>query len=336
VLLTAALIAAATIRVPYYAIKPGSTRAVGQYVTVPADRRVEPSGQVLFVTVNVEGRLTFLGRLIAERDGNVDVVPEELITGGKSRTDYRAETVQEMVDSQMKAAVVALHTLCFPVKEQGTGARISLVTEGSPSSGRLRQGDVVVGVNGRPVAVADDLIAAIRAARPGDNATVEIEPPEVGASRRTETIQLGRHPDDQNRAFLGVSFATRQQKFDLPFPVTFDTGRVGGPSAGLAFAITVLDLLTEGELTGGKKIAVTGTIELDGTVGPVGGVEQKAITVGREHATLFLVPASELDVARSAAGPGVKVLPVATIGDAVQALAANGGDTSKIPNTCPT
>ena len=117
--------------------------------------------------------------------------------------------------------------------------------------------------------------------------------------------------------------------------MTIDSGRVGGPSAGLEFALSIVDQLTPGELTGGRRVAVTGTIELDGSVGPVGGVPQKAVTVKRSGAMLFLVPTAQVEDARSRAGAGIEVVGVDTLDDAIRELGARGGDISGIPGACP-
>lgn len=142
---------------------------------------------------------------------------------------------------------------------------------------------------------------------------------------RTETVELGARPDDPALPLLGVQLGTRDQVVELPYPVSIDTGRVGGPSAGLAFTLAVLDVLTPGELTGGRRVAVTGTIDGLGNVGPIGGIEQKAAAVREEGADVFLVPASEADQARRRAGD-VEVVGVETLDDALRALDRLGGN----------
>jgi PDZ domain-containing protein len=124
---------------------------------------------------------------------------------------------------------------------------------------------------------------------------------------------------------VGVLTATRSEKFEFPVDVEIDTGRVSGPSAGLAFTLTILDELTPGDLTGGEKVAVTGTIRADGGVGPIGGAEQKAVTAREAGAKLFLVPAEEVDEARGRAD-GMKVVGVRTLDDALAELKELGGD----------
>src|SRR6185295_14967049 len=117
----------------------------------------------------------------------------------------------------------------------------------------------------------------------------------------TQSVKLAAR--DDGTALIGIAPGTRADaKFDFPVNVDIDSGSVGGPSAGLAFTLGVIDALTPGELTGGQKVATTGTISLDGSVGAVGGVKQKTVTVERAGAKVFLVPASEADEARAAAG----------------------------------
>jgi Lon-like protease len=141
------------------------------------------------------------------------------------------------------------------------------------------------------------------------------------------TVVLAAAERDPARPMLGVNV---RDAFDSSYPgeVSIDSGTVGGPSAGLAFAMGIIDLLSEGDLTGGEKVAATGTITTDGRVGPVGGIEQKAAAVRRAGSTLFLVPDSlsddELDAARRMA-EGVQIVPVGTLQEALDALAARGG-----------
>jgi PDZ domain-containing protein len=129
-----------------------------------------------------------------------------------------------------------------------------------------------------------------------------------------------------------VSLITRGRRFDPPpgYDVKIDSAGIGGPSAGLAFTLGTIDALTKGELTGGRDVAVTGTIEISGQVGPVGGVVQKTAAVRRQGAEVFLVPPEEYKEAKAHAGKHLKVVKVATIGEAIAALGQLGGDTSAL------
>ena len=334
-LVMVAVIAASTIDVPYYAISPGSARETNNLVEVPAERRFPPKGELLFVTVGV-GRLKALGWVLASQDADVEIVPEKAILGSTPPGQYREQVTQEMVDAKETAAVVALKRLCESVVEKGTGARIEQVVEGSPAAGAgLAQGDVLTALDDRPVTTADQALSILRAKPPGTPLTLTAVGPTEAAQPRTTTATLAAHSDDRARSFLGVTLRTRQRDYALPFEVTIDSGRVGGPSAGLEFALSIVDQLTPGELTGGRRVAVTGTIEPDGRVGPVGGVPQKAVTVTRSGAMLFLVPTAQVEDARSKAGAGIEVVGVGTLDDAIKELGARGGDISGIPGACP-
>ena len=147
---------------------------------------------------------------------------------------------------------------------------------------------------------------------------------------RTVEVTLGARADDPAKGFLGVSTFTRDLSFQFPVQVTIDSGRVGGPSAGLAFTLGVLDVMTPDSITGGLKIATTGTMSLDGSVGPVGGVHQKVVAAKREGVQLMLVPSSELDEARKYAD-GLRIEPVDTLDQALAVLATVGGGDKVLP-----
>jgi len=197
------------------------------------------------------------------------------------------------------------------------------------------KGDTVTAVDGKPVTSADQALGALRAKPPGAPLDLTVVGPAEKAEPRTTKAILAARPEDPAKSFLGVTLRTRQQSFSTPFEVAIDSGRVGGPSAGLEFALSIVDQLTPGELTGGRKVAVTGTIGFDGVVGPVGGIPQKTETVRRAGAKLFLVPVEQVAEAKSKAASGVEIVGVGTLDEAIQALAARGGDISGIPGACP-
>ncbi len=325
------LFGAARFSVPYYEISPGTARQVNDLVRVPSARLVAPKGRILFVTVGVKA-LTALEYPLATVDSDVDVVPEAAILGDTSKKDYAKVTAVEMSSSKQAAAVVALRRLGYEVTERGKGAFLQSVQDNAPAAiAGLKQGDVITGIAGAPITLAGQLLTKLRTSKPGDALALTVQGPGDHVASRSVTLVLGSRTDDPAKPYAGVTALTQAQDFDFPFPVDIELGRVGGPSAGLAFTLAILDELTPGELTGGVPIATTGTIELDGSVGQVGGVPQKAIAVSRSAARLFLVPSAELKEARRRVGPNVKVVPVDTLEQALQALRDNGGDVSGIP-----
>jgi PDZ domain-containing protein len=143
-------------------------------------------------------------------------------------------------------------------------------------------------------------------------------------------LALGADPNDPDRAIIGIEVTGRGIDFDFPIDVSIDTGDVGGPSAGLAFTLAIIDDLTPGDLTGGADVAVTGTINSDGTVGPVGGTGQKAAAVRAKGYDAFLVPSDDYEAARQHAGD-VDVIAVDTLDEALAALADLGGNVDDLP-----
>jgi PDZ domain-containing protein len=190
---------------------------------------------------------------------------------------------------------------------------------------------VVTAVTGAALHTASEFVAAIHAAKPGQAVHVTVRRPGTNAKPHTLTLTatltgtpaLAGQPPAPDQPFLGVA-STTQTVFVYPFDVNIEVGAIGGPSAGLALTLGLLDVLSAGNLTGGHRVAATGTINLDGTVGDVGGVAQKAVAVRQAGAQVFFVPTDERKDAESQAG-SMKVLPVSTLDQALKDLQAMGG-----------
>lgn len=198
----------------------------------------------------------------------------------------------------------------------GSGARVVQVVDGSPADDALRRGDVIVEVEGEAIRTSTDVVDAVRSRPAGTKLTVGVERDDA---RRTVVLTTEQLPDVAGRVGIGVLLETRGLDVDLPFDVRFENHDIGGPSAGLAYSLAVADLLDDGDFAQGRAVAATGTISVDGDVGPVGGVEQKAIAVDDAGADLFFVPQSEVD---RAAGEGLSVRGVRTLNDALAAIRA--------------
>lgn len=305
---------------PYIVFSPGSATPVEDALVIDGADTYEPSGDILFLTVNVSGRAVPLQILWGWLDGDSEVVKEDEYLQGDTREEVRELGRIAMVESQEVATVVALETLGYDVPVSGDGAVVRVVGDDVPADGVLEVDDVIVGIDGQPVELATDAVELVRARDPGDD--VEIEFLRGG---ETQTATVGTVENDDGLPLIGVSLQTDNLEIDFPVDVEIDTGKVGGPSAGLAFTLAIIDELTEGELTGGMKVAVTGTMNSDGEVGLVGGVPQKAAAADHAGAELFLVPPGEENEARAHSG-GVPVVAVETIDDALAALEDAGGD----------
>jgi Lon-like protease len=324
--LIASVIGAALVPVPYLTIRPGTVRPVGHLVTV-ADVEAHPSqSPVSFTTVRISGsRVSLLQALAGWIDGDTEVVPEERIVGGRTSEENRRFNAQLMDTSKQVAITVALRHLGYDVDIRTSGSVIAGVLEGSPAEGVLRRGDVILAVGDRPVEAPAQLGELLQDGGPGATHVLSVER-EPGAPATEITLATQESPDEPGRAVLGILVEERIVDFDFPFPVTIDSGTVGGPSAGLAFTLAVLDHLTPGEITGGARVAATGTIDLAGRVGPVGGVPQKAVAVRDEGYDVFLVPEAEAEAVAARMGDGLRVVGVGTLQDALEVLASLGGN----------
>lgn len=329
-LLLVAGVAAAFITVPYYAISPGAAVDVGPLVTVDDGPRFPPEGDVLLTTVSLRP-VTALEAVRGWLDPNTEVVPNGLIDSQDvGEEELRRINLQLMDNSKQAAQGVAFEELGFDAI-QARGASVIAIVPGTPAEGSLATGDTIVAIEGEPVRFREDVVERLGRRSPGDRITLTVLSGKDD-DEREETVVLGTNPDQPGEPFLGVGVETRVE-FDFPYAVDIESERIGGPSAGLAFTLGLLDVLTEGELTGGGKVAATGTIELDGSVGPVGGVAQKAVAVDEAGAELFLVPASELEAARSLVGDDLRVEGVATLDDALRILAGLGGNGLALPQS---
>jgi PDZ domain-containing protein len=262
-------------------------------------------------------------------DHDIRLVKDEEIRGKQPPKQFNQANLQEMDESKRTAVVVALRRLGYPVTAHGQGALIANIVTGKnfPAEGHLQVGEVITSVDGQPVELVEDAVRLLQKHMPGDAVRLGLQGANANATRIEELVMAR---SDQGKAVLGVELQTYKLDYDLPFKVTIESGDIGGPSAGLAFTLGVLDDLTPGELTGGIKVAATGTIEPDGAVGDVGGVAQKTAAVIHAGAKVFLVPPGEYQEAKKRAGSKLKVVKVANLDEALSALAQLGGNVAAL------
>lgn len=328
VVVIAGAVANTAIELPYYVESPGDVRDVASVIKVPADHAHPPKGRTDLVTVSVLHAHPVdwaLGHLLSHHS----VVPIDEVTGGASPQQFLRDNAQLMEESQQVAAAAALSRAGLPVTMDGTGAAVASVQAGSPSEGKFQPGDVIVGIDGQTVRVGDELVRSVRALPVGATARLQVRA--ADGSAREVDITTAPRPGDTTASYLGVSVQTEHLEFQTPFPITFEKTGIGGPSAGLSFTLSILDQVTAGELTGGARIAATGTMDATGAVGRIGGMEQKVAAVRSAGVHLFLVPKDEEGEAKRYAGKGLEVVGVSTLDDAIAALAAHGGDPSGLP-----
>ncbi|HEY9556900.1 MAG TPA: S16 family serine protease [Acidimicrobiales bacterium] len=328
-LLVSFVVGSAFLPVPYVAMRPGTARPVTQYVTVRGATSYPPEESIAYMTVNI-GQISLLEAAVGWLDDDVDIRPEEVIRGGRSVEENRRYNAQLMDASKQVASTVALRHLGYEVTIRTSGTIVRQIVEDAPAADVLELDDVVVAVDGEPVDEPDEMGEALQVGGPGATHVLTVERPAGSTNRIELEIETVPAPDDSGRAVIGVVPEERIVEFDLPIEVLIDSGEVGGPSAGLAFTLALLDVLTEGELTGGHRVAATGTIALDGTVGPVGGPAQKAVTVRDAGYEVFLVPSAEVEDVSAAVGDDLEVIGVDTLAEALDALGSLGGNAGSI------
>jgi PDZ domain-containing protein len=285
---------------------------VDPLIRVPGEKPGGPPGPIYFVDVR-ERPARLLERLLPwTRANGSDLIPAPPIPA----TLERRLGQLDMTDSQKISAVVALKHLGYKVSARSGGVTVLLVEKGAPAADVLRPGDVIVSANRRKVASVLALRSVLAANQPG--ATVRVGFLRAGKVRQA-TIKTVADPQDPKRAIIGVS-ASDELTVKLPVPIKFDAGGVGGPSAGLAFALDILQELGQ-NVAHGEKVAATGALSLDGTVGPIGGVKQKTLGARDAGVDVFLVPAG--DNAREARryAKDLPILPVKNFQQALQSLA---------------
>ncbi|WP_148572613.1 PDZ domain-containing protein [Nocardioides caldifontis] len=312
----------ARLSVPFVTVSPGVTVDVlgengGEPVVDVEGHRTYPTdGEMRLTTVSVtnpEAKVTLVGALAGWFDDDVAVLPYEAMYPDRSSAEQeRAESAAQMVNSQDTAVAVALTELGYDLP---TYAEVTGITPGGPSAKLLKPRDRILAVDGRPVEDVEDVFRLVGRLEVGEPATVEVR--RGGEDRRVEITPTAA-PDDPDRALLGILVGTG---YEFPFDVRVgidDT--IGGPSAGLMFALSVYDVLTPGALLDGTVVAGTGSIDADGRVGPIGGIRQKIAGAEESGATLFLVPPDNCAVAVGAPVDSIELVRADTFSSALDSL----------------
>ena len=314
----AALAVAVLVPVPYVILGPGPTlNTLGKdssgkpLITISGHASYPTSGHLNMVTVSYQGcqgnTFNIFTALVAWLNPHQAVVPEgEICPAGQTQQQTQQQDTQQMTSSQQTATAAALTELNIPYQVVVTQA-----VPGYPAYGVLRAGDVVTAVDGTPVTSQSSLSNLVNAHPAGTTLTLTIV-----RNGKPEQVQV-RTKEAGGTAVMGV-----QISYKFPFDVTIKVGDIGGPSAGLMFALGIIDKLTPMNLTGGKFIAGTGEIEASGKVDPIGGIQQKMIGARQAGATIFLTPSANCPDAKGAVPAGLRLVSVSTLSQAVSDLAA--------------
>jgi PDZ domain-containing protein len=315
--------------VPYVALGPGPTvdtlgKSDGKEIIVITGRTASSSkGHLNLTTVSVRDKLSLGSALRYWIDGSTAVVPRDLVYP-QNKTDQQVEqqNQQEFKSSQTSAETAALRALGYPVQ-----VTVESLPAGSPSTGKLVKGDILAAVDGQKVTSSQKLIELIRRHKAGENVAIAYTRGGKPATAQITTSAAG----EGKQPVIGVQI---DQKQPHPFEIKFELDRIGGPSAGLMFALGIIDKVKPEDLTGGVFIAGTGEIDDEGKVGPIGGIPQKMIAARAAGATDFLTPADNCAEAVRNIPDGLKLIKVETLDDALTSLQALRERHSDLPS-CP-
>jgi len=326
VVAVALFIVASIVTVPYDELVPGQAVAVSRLISVPPGKGHPLHGTVLLTDVGLVENLRLIALLPAWLDGDATLVKTAALTGNLPEAEFNDQGTVDMAESQLTAKSVALRQLGYSVSERDAGATVYGLAPGTPGYHALTVGDVITSVDGVATPNRNVLIVAIRSHRPGQTVTLQVGSIAHPTPGHQVSLRLATgHDKGKVVPLVGIVAMGTQPVYDLPFSITINSDQIGGPSAGLAWTLGIINSLSGGHLTGGRTIAASGTIRPDGSVGDVGGVAQKTVAVERAGATVFFVPDVELAVARSKATPNLKVYGVSSLGQALEDLRSLGG-----------
>jgi Lon-like protease len=346
-IVVAGLIAART-SVNYYIITPGEASSVSQFIEVPPTLNHPLTGKILLTDVYVT-QLNALSYLRYKYFGSNDEIYSAavLLGGAPSQGQFLNQGYLQMAQAQNFATATALTYLGYTVKSTNAGALIYGIEPNSPASGTLQLGQVIEKVDGTPTPTDCALVSSLHGLQPGTRAALSVEESYINDEGALvpgpvvqKSVTLGAPPKglietgcgapSKPTAFLGIDPQT-QQDWEFPVDVKINTPEIGGPSAGLAMTLGIIDKLSSGRLTGHHVVAATGTIDQYGNVGQVGGVPEKTIAVEQAGATVFFVPQPQYAQAEAKATPQLHVYGVNTLAQALGILKRLGGNVPTNP-----
>ncbi len=304
--------------VPYVALRPGPTfNTLGEVagktvVNIKGTQTYPTSGHLNMTTVSVIDKVTLYGALGLWMSGRSALVPrDEIFPPGLSQQQVEKQNQQMFQDSESKAETAALRYLGYP-----TQVVVDQVAADGAAQGKLIAGDRLLAIDGEETTTGQQVVDMLTGSRPGQ--VVQVRFQRLAAAPQDMAITLGGG-EQPGRGYLGVGVTDRP---DVNFAIVISLADVGGPSAGLMFALAIVDKLTPGALVGNTFVAGTGVIETGGEVGPIGGIPLKMIRAREAGASVFLVPAGNCVEAMQRAPEGLQLVRVGTLAEAVDALNA--------------
>lgn len=336
VLIVALVAVASLLNVPYVVYSPGPVEdTLGEWegesvIQVDGAETHETDGILELTTVGVtsaDAELDLLTALRAWVNPNQAVVPRDVVyPEGTTAEESQQQNAAMLAGSQQDAQVAALRKLGHDIPQH---VAVDGVVEGAPADGVLQPGDVVVSVDGTPADVPDDVVQAVTAHEPGESVEFVLN---RNGNEVTETVETTAAEDD-GRALVGF---TPVPGYDLPVDIQIGIDeRIGGPSAGMIFAVAIYDTLTPGALLDGQHIAGTGEITAEGEINPIGGIQQKIAAASEKGAELFLAPQENCDEVVGANNGDMRVVPIETLDDSIASIESFVGGESDDLASCP-
>ena len=333
------VVLAAVLPVPYVILVPGPvTDTLGNVpnTTTPVvsveGRQTYPTGGHLYLTTvgvipaSCDNRPTLWQALQAWFDKTEAVQPSQVqCPPNESPADVRKGNENDMSQSQRDAITAALLHLGYPTKTRVV--TVANISSDAPAADVLNQGDSILAVDGTKVHGLTQLRDLVGKRKPGETVRLTIE----RAGQKSDVTVRTTQAAGTDRAIIGITPDLAATFKGVHVKIGIDPAQVGGPSAGLAFTLGIVDQLTPGDLTGGKTVAVTGTIDGFGRVGPIGGIQQKIAGAQEAGATVFLAPANECDEAREVAPSSMTIVKVTTLSSALDALEAITSGSGTVP-----
>lgn len=304
----------------YLVDSPGQAIDTTDLVTLPDDvETFDHAGGFQMVTVSETAHAVFGQALVGWLDPAADVYPRREVSGDVPRDEELRYQLILMENAKLSAVYQAMRELGISASMTGGGVFVDRIIPDSPAQGVLNIGDTITAIDDEPITTTGDISRFMAEAEVGQHIELTVDRLGIDHSMDVQLTVGARSEAEPDEPFLGIYMETRPN-YHFPFEVGFDTGDIGGPSAGLALTLSLIDRLSEESISAGRLIAVTGSIRPDGSVGPIGGIRQKVLAVADAGDEYFLVPEANADEARRAAPDDLEIVPVGSLTDALDAL----------------
>lgn len=302
----------------FYVMSPGIAEELSPRISVEDGYKDQIKGSFLLTAVGSQKATIWdyiYVKTFKPRGYELEIISEQL-PEGINMDKYLQMMEDLMEESKLTAEAVALQKIGYDVKIQGEGVEIIEVLENSEAHGKLENGDIITSIEGQQTDIASVAVDIIRNREIGDTVDLEVLRNNKKISLTVETIELSESP---GKPSIGILITTKNLNYEFPIEVKYDTGNIVGPSAGGMFALEIYNQLVEEDLTNGKKIAGTGTINIEGEIGPIDGIEQKIIAAEEAQAEIFILPEENFEAAKKVK-TSIKLVPVKTFDEAVEFL----------------